>query len=135
MLAPDQSLEDEKRTRSFIDALIREHGASSRTFKNAVVFCVAQTAEPLSEDARRALAWEEIQKELPTISVDKTQITQLEDNIKKSRRDLKQNVWRTYNQVALLGKNNEIRFIDLGNVTSSAASTLIQFIIHELACG
>ena len=49
--------------------------------------------------ARRALSWEEIQKELPGISVDKTQITQLEDNIKKSRRDLKESVWRSYNTV------------------------------------
>jgi hypothetical protein len=32
----------------------------------------------------------------------------------------------------LLGKNNEVRFIDLGNVHSSAASTLIQFIVNEL---
>jgi hypothetical protein len=55
-----------------------------------------------------------------------------EDNIKKSRRDLKENVWRSYNNVALLGKNSEVRFIDLGNVHSSAASTLIQFIVNEL---
>src|SRR5262249_16173933 len=56
-----------------------------------------------------------------------------EDNIKKSRRDLKENVWRTYNNVALLGKDNEIRFVDMGNITSSAASTLIQFIVGELS--
>jgi hypothetical protein len=42
--------------------------------------------------------------------VDKTQIAQLEDNIKKSHRDIKENVWRSYNTVALLGKNNEVRF-------------------------
>ena len=132
VLPPEQGLEDEKRTKSFIESTIREHAASARTFKSALVFCVAQSAGPLSDDARRALAWEEIQKELPGISVDKTQIAQLEDNIKKSRRDLKENVWRSYNNVALLGKNNEVRFIDLGNMHSSAASTLIQFIVNEL---
>jgi hypothetical protein len=132
VLAPEQSMEDEKRTKSFIEGVIREHGASARTYKSGLVFAVAQSAGPLGEDARRALAWEEIQKELPGISVDKTQITQLEDNIKKSRRDLKENVWRSYNNVALLGKNNEVRFIDLGNMHSSAASTLIQFIVNEL---
>jgi len=131
-LSPEQSMEDEKRTKSFIEGVIREHGASARTYKSGLVFAVAQSAGPLYEDARRALAWEEIQKELPGISVDKTQITQLEDNIKKSRRDLKENVWRSYNNVALLGKNNEVRFIDLGNMHSSAASTLIQFIVNEL---
>ena len=132
VLSPEQSMEDEKRTKPFIEGVIREHGGGARTYKSGLVFVVAQSAGPLSEDARRALAWEEIQKELPSISVDKTQITQLEDNIKKARRDLKENVWRSYNNVALLGKNNEVRFIDLGNVHSSAASTLIQFIVNEL---
>ena len=66
------------------------------------------------------------------MSVDKTQITQLEENIKKSRRDLKEGVWRCYNNVALLGKSNEVRFIDLGNMHSSAAASIIQFIINEL---
>lgn len=132
VLSPEQNMEDEKRTKFFIEAVIREHGASSRTYKSGLVFVVAQSAAPLLEDARRALAWEEIQQELPGISVDKTQITQLEDNIKKARRDVKENVWRSYNNIALLGKNNEVRFIDLGNVHSSAASTMIQFIVNEL---
>ncbi|MFN8942390.1 MAG: ATP-binding protein, partial [Acidobacteriota bacterium] len=132
VLAPELNIEDEKRTKAFIESAIREHGASSRTYKSALIFVVAQTTGSLFEDARRALAWEEIQKELPGISVDKTQITQLEDNIKKSRRDLKETVWRSYNTVALLAKNNEVRFIDLGNVHSSAASTIIQFIVNEL---
>jgi len=66
------------------------------------------------------------------MSVDKTQVSQLEENIKKSRRDLKEGVWRCYNNVALLGKTNEVRFIDLGNMHSSAAASIIQFIINEL---
>jgi hypothetical protein len=132
VLSPEQNMEDDKRTKAFIESLVREHGGAARTYKSGLVFVVAGSSGPLMEDARRALAWEEIQKELPTISVDKTQIAQLEDNIKKSHRDLKENVWRSYNTVALLGKNNEVRFIDLGNVHSSAASTLIQFVVNQL---
>ena len=132
VLSPEQTVEDDKRTRSFIEGMIREYGGAARTYKSGLVFVLANAAGPLAEDARRALAWEEIQKELPGISVDRAQITQLEDNIKKSRRDLRENVWRSYNTVALLGKNNEVRFIDVGNVHSSAASTLIQFIVNEL---
>jgi hypothetical protein len=132
VLSPEQSMEDDKRTKSFVEGVIREHGTSARTYKSGLVFIVPQSAGPLSEDARRALAWEEIQKELPTISVDKTQIAQLDDNIKRARRDLKENVWRSYNTVALLGKDNDVRFIDLGNVHSSAATSLIQFIVNEL---
>jgi hypothetical protein len=91
VLSPEQGMEDEKRTKTFLEGMIREHGASARTYKSGLVFAVAQSGGPLLEDARRSLAWEEIQKELPGISVDRTQITQLEDNIKKSRRDLKEN--------------------------------------------
>ena len=57
---------------------------------------------------------------------------QLGDNIKKARRDLRESVWRSYNNVALLGKNNEVRFIDLGKAHSSAAKDIIQFILNEL---
>jgi hypothetical protein len=35
-------------------------------------------------------------------------------------------------QRCFVGKNSEVRFIDLGNVHSSAASTLIQFIVNKL---
>jgi len=132
VLSPEQSVEDEKRIKPFIDGVIREHGSSSRTYKSGLVFVVANSPGPLNECARKLLAWEEIEKELPGISVDKTQITQLDDNIKKSRRDLKEGVWRCYNNIALLGKNNEVRFIDLGNMHSSAAASIIQFIINEL---
>jgi hypothetical protein len=132
LLTPEQSMEDEKRVKAFIDGVIREHGSSSRTYKSGLVFVVANSASALYDNARRVLAWEEIEKELPGISVDKTQIAQLDDNINKSRRDLKEGVWRCYNNVALLGKNNEVRFIDLGNMHSSAAASIIQFIVNEL---
>ena len=132
VLAPEQSMEDEKRIKAFIDGVIREHGSSSRTYKSGLVFVAANSATSLYESARKVLAWEEIEKELPGISVDKTQITQLDDNIKKSKRDLKEGVWRCFNTVALLGKSNEVRFIDLGNMHSSAAASIIQFIVNEL---
>jgi hypothetical protein len=132
VLAPEQIMEDEKRVKAFIDGVIREHGSSSRTYKSGLVFVVANSSSSLYESARKVLAWEEIEKELPGISVDKTQIMQLEDNIKKSRRDVKEGVWRCYNNIALLGKTNEVRFIDLGNMHSSAAASIIQFIVNEL---
>ncbi len=132
VLPPEQNTEEEKRTRSFIEGLIREHGASGRTFKSGLLFAVCGSPTQLNEDARRLLAWEEIEKELPNISVDGTQITQLSDNIRKARRDLKESVWRSYSTIALLGKNNEVRLIDLGKLHSSAAQNILQFIVSEL---
>ena len=101
VLSPDQGMEDEKRTKAFVESLIREYGTSSRTFKSGVIFCAPQSAGPLREDARRLLAWNEIHEDLPGMSIDETQRNQLEENIKKAQRDLKENVWRTYKNVLL----------------------------------
>lgn len=133
VLAPEQSAEDEKRTRSFIEAAIREHGTTGRTYKSGLIFVVCGSPGPLFEDSRRLLAWQEIEQELPTISVDDSQVTQLSSNIKKAKLDLKESVWRNYNNVALLGKDNSVRFIDLGKPHSSAAASIIQFILNELS--
>jgi hypothetical protein len=132
VLAPEQSIEEEKRSKALVESLIRECGGSGRTFKSALVFCVAQSAGPLREDARRLLAWQEIEKELPGISVDETQRNQLSENIKKSQRDLRENVWRSFKNILLLGKDNQVRVIDLGLVHSSAADSLVQFIVNHL---
>ena len=78
------------------------------------------------------LAWEDIQTELPGISIDDTQRSQLAKNIKKAQRDLKESVWRTYKNIMLLGKDNQIHTIDLGLVHSSAAESLMQFIVNHL---
>lgn len=132
VLTPEQSLEDEKRTRTFIESAVREHGTAGRTYKSGLIFAVCGSPSPLFEDARRLLAWEEIERDLPEISVDDSQITQLNDNIKKAKRDLKESVWRNFNNVALLSKDNTIRFIDLGKAHSSAAASIIQYILNEL---
>jgi hypothetical protein len=132
VLTPEQNTEDEKRTKSFIETSIREHGSAGRTHKSGLLFAVANSTSQLCEDARRLLAWQEIEQELPTISAEETQVAQLGENIKKAKRDLRESVWRSFNNIALLGKNNEVRFIDLGKAHSCAAKDIIQFVLNEL---
>ena len=132
VLAPEQSAEDEKGTKAFIETAIREHGTTGRTYKSGLIFVVCGSPSALYEDARRLLAWGEIEQDLPSINVDDSQVTQLSDNIKKAKRDLKESVWRSYNNIALLGKDNTIRVIDLGKAHSSAATSIIQYILNEL---
>ena len=100
--------------------------------ERACVLRRAQSTGPLREDARRLLAWEEIEEELPGINVDETQRHQLTETIKKTQRDLRENVWRSYKNILLLGKDNQVRVVDLGLVHSSAAESLVQFIINHL---
>ena len=56
VLAPDQSLQDEKATRPFVETMTREYGTSARTFKSALIFCVSESPDALREDTRKVLA-------------------------------------------------------------------------------
>ena len=54
------------------------------------------------------------------------------ENLKKAQRDLKECVWRTYKNVALLGKDNKVRVVDLGLVHSSQANSMVKLIVDRL---
>ena len=130
ILSPEQSLA-EKGTLQLIDKMTRECGTSSRTFKSALIWCVPESAATLQEDARKALAWEDIEDE-DYEKLDEGQKKQLAENLKKAERDLKESVWRTYKNLTLLGKDNTMRAVDLGLVHSSAADNLVTFIFNRL---
>ena len=77
------------------------------------------------------MALEEIQDEELKLQLDDSQKLQLKDNLRRSERDLREAVWRTYRYVALLGREN-VEIIDLGLVHSSAASSMVDLIISKL---
>jgi hypothetical protein len=132
VLPPDQSLQDAKRTTTIIESMTKEYGTSSRTFKSALIWCVPESAAALSDEARKVLAWEDIQDEETELRLDDSQKRQLVENLKKALRDLKESVWRTYKNLMLLGKDNQIRQIDLGLVHSSAADSMVALILNRL---
>jgi hypothetical protein len=132
VLPPDQSLQDTKRTTTIIESMTKEYGTSSRTFKSALIWCVPESAAALSDEARKVLAWEDIQDEETELRLDDSQKRQLVENLKKALRDLKESVWRTYKNLMLLGKDNQIRQIDLGLVHSSAADSMVALILNRL---
>jgi hypothetical protein len=130
VLAPDQSLQDEKATRPFVETMTREYGTSARTFKSALVFCVPESPDALREEARKVLAWEAIEDD--DLKLDESQLHQLDESLKKARRDLKETIWRTYKNLMLLGKDNALKSIDLGLIHSSAATDLLSLILNRL---
>lgn len=130
VLSPERS-KQEKETATFVESIIREVGASARTYKSALIFAVADSDARLRSDARQFLAWQAIAAEEGS-NLDETQKKQLEANLKKAERDLKETVWRSYKYAMLLGKGNKTRTIDLGLVTSSSAESLPQLIIDRL---
>jgi hypothetical protein len=131
VLPPDHVAAD-KATRSFVDTASKEHGSSARTFKSGLVWAVPEGADTLRDDARKALAWEDIADEETELRLDEGQTRQLAENLKKAQRDIKETVWRTYKNVMLLGKDGEWKTVDLGLVHSSAAPSIAQLIIERL---
>lgn len=130
VLPPDVTMAD-KKTLGLIDVMIREYGSSGRTFKSALLFATADDDAALRDEARKLLAWQAIKDEEEE-KLDDTQQLQLAENLKKALRDLKECVWRTYKNVALLGKDNRVRVVDLGLVHSSQANSMIKLIVDRL---
>jgi hypothetical protein len=131
-LSPENSLQDDKATTKLVETTIREHGSSGRTFKSALIFCVPESADGLRDEARKVLAWEDIDDEAPDLKLDEIQIRHLSESLKKARRDLKEAIWRTYKVLMLLGKDNTLKRVDMGLVHSSAAPDMITLVINRL---
>ncbi len=133
VLPPEQSLHDEKATAQFVETVTREAGSSNRTFKSALIFCVPDAPDTLCDEARKVLAWEDIDEEAADLKLDDTQVRQLDENVKRAKRDLKECIWRTYKCLMLLAKDNTVKRVDLGLVHSSAAPDLATLILNRLS--
>ncbi|MBE2180625.1 MAG: ATP-binding protein [Chthoniobacterales bacterium] len=117
-----QNMETEKETMALIEGVIRESGSSNRTFKSAQIWMVADSARIMREEATKYLAWEDIKIESDQLNYDESQLRQLNENAKRAHRDLRESIWRAYKFLVLLGKDNTLKVVDLGLVTSSAGS-------------
>ena len=109
-------------TLQWADKMTKECGTSSRTYKSALVWVVAESAQPMLEEARKVLAWTAIDDDAHEMKLDDAQKRQLVENLGKSKRDLKEAIWRNFKHVLLLGKDNALREVDLGLVHSSATT-------------
>lgn len=133
VLAPDHTMGDSA-TLSLIARLTRESGSSGRTFKSALLWAVAEDDAGLRNEARQLLAWQMIQEEHESgqLRLDDVQQRQLREDVGKARANLAESVWRAYKNVVLLGKDNELRVINLGLIHSSAATSLVELILRRL---
>lgn len=132
VLSPDQ-IASEVSTQKLITAMTIESGSSSRTFKSAIIWCVAEESSALREEARKLLAWKDIDNDSQELKLDETQQRQLAENVKRVERDLREIVWRTYKNLFLLTDDNTMKKIDLGLVHSSAAASMVELILTRLA--
>jgi hypothetical protein len=126
----------EQKTTDLMESLVRDCGASARTFKSALIFAVSDPGESVREAARNLLAWEDIDDDEDTKKrVDEAQLRLLQKNLATARRDLDESIFRSYRHVYLLGKDNKLREVDLGQITSSSAGSIVELILRELERG
>ena len=132
VVMPPEFEASEPTTKTQVAKLAKEHGSSSRTYKSALIWCVADDAAALNEEARKLLAWGDIDGEATVLRLDEAQQRQLSESLGRARRDLREAVWRSYKNVFLLDDKNAIRRMDLGLVHSSAADSLVGLILTRL---
>lgn len=130
VMPPDQTMEDDD-TRKLVESMTKEYGKSARTYKTGIVWVAASSNAKLKEEARKLLAWEDIQND-STLKLDDGQEAKLEENIEISKRSIKESVWQAYNTILLLGRDNAIKVIDLGQMHSSSAESLPWMILDHL---
>lgn len=123
----------EKRTNDLMESIVRDCGSSGRTCKSALMFAVPDEGDAVCEAARNVLAWEDINGDEDTKKrIDEGQKNLLGRNLKNAQRDLEEAVFRTYRHVYLLGRDNKLRPVDLGQITSSSAGSIVELILREL---
>ncbi|MFO0915267.1 MAG: DUF499 domain-containing protein [Pirellulales bacterium] len=124
---------EERATRELMESVVRDCGSSGRTFKSALVFAAADPSENIREKAREVLAWEDIEDDEETKKrIDEGQLNLLKRNLKNAQRDLDEAIFRAYKHLYLLDKQNKLRHIDLGNITSSSAGSLAEVYLQRL---
>ena len=135
VLSPKNSWTADSRakTQQLIDSMTKEHGASARTFKSALIWAVADSPGVLNDEARKVLAWQAIQDESSSLRLTESQQKHLKEQLARSQRDLKEAVWRSYKNIFILGKDGEWKRVDLGLVHSSAAESFVKLIVTRLA--
>lgn len=121
-------------TNKLVEEIIRSAGTSGRTYKSGLVFAVPDSSTAAVEAARNLLAWEDIDADDEAKKRLDDQVKALETNLKRSARDLKEALFRSYRNLVLLGKDNKLKPIDLGQITSSSidGGRLADLVMREL---
>jgi len=124
----------EKSTEKLLETIVRECGTSGRTYKSALLFAVPDSADTIQDATRDVLAWEAIEDDTDTRKqLDEGQERLLKRNLGRAKSDLKESIWRSYRYLYLLGKDNKLRQIDLGQITSSMAGCLVELYVNGLS--
>lgn len=130
VLAPDQCFEDSV-SQDVVKEFTQQHGAKSRTFKSALIWSLADSATVLRDEARKFLALRDI-RENDWDTLDANQKQQVTEDLPKAERDLQEAAWRSYRHILFLGKDGQLRHLDMGLIHSSAGTSMTNVIVERL---
>ena len=120
-------------TPNFIESLLRECGTAGRTYKSGLIFVAPDHGAAMMEATRNVLAWEDIEADEDTArQLEEAQRRSLTQSLGRAKADLKESIWRAYRHVFLLGKDNTVKSLDLGQTTSSMAPSLCDLVLNQL---
>jgi len=121
-------------TMRLMESIVRECGTSGRTYKSALIFTAPDSGDAIRDAARSCLAWEDIDDDEETKrQLDAAQKRLLDRNLGRARSDLRETLWRAHHRLYLLAKDNTLREVDLGQITSSMAGNIVELYLRELS--
>jgi hypothetical protein len=120
-------------TSTLMESVVRNAGNVSRTFKSGIIFAVSDSGAGVPDAARTVIAWEDIADDEESLSrLDEAQKRSLSESLRRAKKDLEESIWRAYRHVWLLGRDNMLKHIDLGQITSNLAPSLVDLILGQL---
>ena len=128
---PSKRLKD-KETKLFLEDTVKNYGANARVYKSGLIFTIADDNQFLKEEAKKYLAWESIYDESKDLNLDEDQVRQVKLNMERAKKDLSENIWKTYKNLSLLNKENQLVTKDLGLIHSSQARTITELYKNRL---
>jgi hypothetical protein len=136
ILSPELNGESSLRqaTRALVNSMIMDYGAQGRTYKSGLLFAVPESGAALADEARWVLAIESLEDptEQQRLKIDASQVVELREKKRRSDRELKDKVWRTYRHLWFLGEDGGLQELDLGLLHPSMADSLVGLIIARL---
>lgn len=131
ILHPSKRIKDSE-TNTFLNDVINNYGSSARVYKSGLIFSVVEDGQALKEEAKKFLAWETINEEAEELKLDEEQRKQVRRSMERAKKDLVENIWKSYKNLVLLNKSNQLQTKDLGLIHSSQATSISQLFLSRL---
>lgn len=127
----------EPTTQALVEALVREHGQSGRTFKSALFFLAPAAGAAVAEAAQTLLAWRAIADEVDRGGEDAARLTEaqrgeLDRSKEKAEVEFETAVAQSYGVVTLLDRQGRLKHVDVQEARNEASKEKVEVILARL---